>query len=81
MIAAHMFRHVSLFAFIIFVTAAFAAPSAGAQDLFEIQVYPYETVEPGKTMVEMHTNFFPKGTTETAPGASPRGSAGRRSPK
>jgi hypothetical protein len=32
---------------------------AAAQDLFEIQVYPYQTVEPGRTMAEMHTNFFP----------------------
>lgn len=42
-----------------------ASPAAG-QDLFEIQVYPYETVEPHRTMVELHTNYFAKGTT-TAP--------------
>jgi hypothetical protein len=33
-----------------------------AQDLFEIQVYPSETVEPGVTMFEFHTNFIPSGT-------------------
>jgi hypothetical protein len=47
-----------------------AAPAA-AQDLFEIQVYPYQTVEPGRTMVEMHTNYFPSGTTEAPPGEFP----------
>ena len=44
---------------------------AAAQDLFEIQVYPYDTVAPGRTMVEFHTNFFPSGTTEAAPGEFP----------
>ena len=41
---------------------------AGAQDLFEIQVYPYQTVEPGRTMAEMHTNFYPDGGGAAAPG-------------
>jgi len=50
------------------VSIAAPAERALAQDLFEIQVYPYETVEPGKTMVEMHTNFFPKGTSVEVPG-------------
>ena len=39
-----------------------------AQDLFEIQVYPYETVEPGRTMVELHNNFFPSGTKDAPAG-------------
>ena len=43
----------------------------GAQDLFEIQVYPYETVEPGHTMLEFHTNFTPSGTTTAEPGVFP----------
>jgi hypothetical protein len=38
------------------------AARAGAQDLFEIQVYPYDTVEPGVTMFEFHTNFTPSGS-------------------
>ncbi|HKB11621.1 MAG TPA: hypothetical protein VKD69_13250 [Vicinamibacterales bacterium] len=42
--------------------------SASAQDLFEIQVYPYETVAPGQTMIEFHTNFIPSGTHDTADG-------------
>lgn len=47
------------------------AARAGAQDLFEIQVYPYQTVEPGRTMVEFHTNYFPSGTTDAPPGEFP----------
>ena len=46
-----------------------AGPSwSAAQDLFEIQVYPYDTVEPGHTMLEFHTNFIPSGTKDTADG-------------
>src|SRR5262245_52997160 len=44
------------------------AGSAAAQDLFEIQVYPYETVPPGRTMVELHNNFFPSGTKDAPSG-------------
>jgi hypothetical protein len=39
-----------------------------AQDLFEIQVYPYDTVAPHQTMAELHMNFFPSGTKQAAPG-------------
>lgn len=45
--------------------------AAGAQDLFEIQVYPYDTVEPGDTMVELHSNFIPDGTTTSTGGLYP----------
>src|SRR5262245_52298485 len=47
------------------------AARAAAQDLFEIQVYPYQTVEPGRTMVELHNNYFPSGTTDAPPGEFP----------
>src|SRR5256885_16089093 len=30
---------------------------AVAQENYEIQVYPYDTVEPRHTMVELHSNF------------------------
>lgn len=52
------------------LAAWFALPvaPASAQDLFEIQVYPYDTVEPGRTMAELHTNYFASGTTDAAPG-------------
>jgi len=59
----------------VFAAALFALlfphAEAGAQDLFEIQVYPYETVEPHSTMVEFHTNFIPSGTHDTADGLYP----------
>ncbi len=32
-----------------------------AQDPFEIQLYEYETLEPGKIQVEQHTNFVARG--------------------
>jgi hypothetical protein len=44
------------------VGGAMPAAPASAQDLFEIQVYPYDTVEPGRTILEFHTNFIPSGT-------------------
>jgi len=44
---------------------------AGAQGNFEIQVYPSETVPPGTTMVELHSNVAAKGTTQTIDGVLP----------
>jgi len=35
-----------------------------AQGNFEIQVYGSETVAPGQTMIELHSNIAIKGTTE-----------------
>jgi len=49
----------------------FLPPRANAQDLFEIQVYPYDTVEPRHTMVEFHMNYFPSGTKTTENGELP----------
>src|SRR5437867_2949258 len=49
----------------------FLPASAGAQDLFEIQVYPYDTVPPKHTMVEFHMNFFPSGTKQTGDSTFP----------
>lgn len=46
----------------------FAPSKAAAQDLFEIQIYPYETVEPHRTMVEFHLNYIPVGTKDTENG-------------
>ena len=42
--------------------------SASAQDNFEIQVYASETVAPGTTMVELHSNVAALGTTRTENG-------------
>jgi hypothetical protein len=41
------------------------------QNNYEIQVYPYETVEPGHTMVELHSNFTFQGTKTNADGLYP----------
>ncbi len=49
----------------------FLCSSAAAQDLFEIQVYPYETVAPHHTMVEFHMNYFPSGSREAENGEFP----------
>jgi Putative MetA-pathway of phenol degradation len=54
-----------------FIVWLAAVETAAAQDLFEIQVYPYMTVEPGHTMVEMHSNYFASGTTDAPPGEFP----------
>jgi hypothetical protein len=59
-----------LYAFVSVCALSLAAPAA-AQDLFEIQVYPYDTVEPGHTMLEFHTNFIPSGTKTSEGGMFP----------
>jgi hypothetical protein len=60
--------------FILFAAfAAFipAAPRAAAQDNYEIQVYSYDTVEPGHTMVELHSNFTIDGSKQIINGLYP----------
>ena len=49
----------------------FLAPSAAAQDNYEIQVYSYDTVEPGQTMVEVHSNFTIDGSKQKIDGLYP----------
>ncbi|HXZ14112.1 MAG TPA: hypothetical protein VEG64_17130 [Candidatus Sulfotelmatobacter sp.] len=44
---------------------------AAAQDNYEIQVYEYETVEPGHTMVELHSNFTIEGSKQITDGLYP----------
>ena len=39
------------------MTVILAAPSARAQDNYEIQVYSSDLVDPGHAMVEVHSNF------------------------
>ncbi len=39
-----------------------------AQENYEIQVYPSETMAPGRTMVELHSNYTFSGPKETEPG-------------
>jgi len=47
------------------------AVSTSAQDNYEIQVYGSDTVPPGQTMVELHTNFTASGSKETVDGVLP----------
>ena len=48
----------------------FAIPASG-QDNYEIQVYGADTVEPGHTMVELHSNFTIDGTKQITDGVYP----------
>jgi hypothetical protein len=47
------------------------AASLPAQDNYEIQVYGSETVGPGETMVELHSNFTAGGSTAVQEGVLP----------
>jgi hypothetical protein len=49
---------------------SFAVP-ARAQGNYEIQVYGADTVEPGTTMVELHSNFTQQGFTTVMDGVIP----------
>ena len=51
--------------------AALAACPLAAQDNYEIQTYPSETMAPGHTMVELHSNFTFSGTKEVVDGEIP----------
>ena len=44
---------------------------AVAQDNYEIQVYGYDTVDPGHTMVELHSNFTIDGSKAVVDGVLP----------
>jgi hypothetical protein len=46
-------------------------PAARAQENYEIQVYAYDTVEPGHTMVELHSNFTFEGSKTFQDGMYP----------
>jgi len=45
--------------------------SAFAQENYEIQVYPADTLEPRSTMIEFHTNFTAEGTKVSENGVQP----------
>ena len=53
------------------VFTGWLAPLAYGQGNYEVQVYPYETIEPGHTMVESHTNFTIEGSKTTDDGTRP----------
>src|SRR5580658_7445778 len=44
---------------------------AGAQDNYEIQVYGSDLVDPGHTMVELHSNFTVDGSKQVTDGVLP----------
>ena len=53
------------------VFALLVCTTAAAQDNYEIQVYPSETVAPKTTMVELHSNFLFQGSKTTEDGVLP----------
>jgi hypothetical protein len=61
----------TLLVFVVFVCALLWAVSAAAQDNYEIQVYAADTVDPGATMVEFHTNFTFQGRKTLEDGVAP----------
>ncbi len=60
----------AILAIVVTVCLTRLAPAA-AQENFEIQVYGSETVAPGHTMIELHSNVTARGTTRTENGVRP----------
>src|SRR5258708_17027378 len=56
--------------FFLLVNLALSLPG-NAQENYEIQVYPYESVPRGHTMVELHSNFTFQGSKSTTDGTFP----------
>jgi len=57
---------------LIFVVLTVLMPlRVAAQDNYEIQVYGADTVEPGSTMVELHSNFTVDGSNVVTDGVAP----------
>src|ERR1700730_3441030 len=55
----------------LFVGLLMASGCAWGQTNYEIQVYAADTVQPGSTMVEFHSNFTFQGTKEMVDGVLP----------
>jgi hypothetical protein len=53
------------------LTLLWAAPLTRAQDNYEIQVYGSDLVDPGHTMVELHSNFTIDGSKTIVNGVYP----------
>ena len=53
------------------LTFLLAAPLTRAQDNYEIQVYGSDLVDPGHTMVELHSNFTIDGSKTMVNGVYP----------
>ena len=56
---------------IAFLTFILAAAHARAQDNYEIQVYGSDLIDPGHTMVELHSNFTIDGSKAIVDGVYP----------
>lgn len=65
----HFRPGITIAIFLSFTTIFF--PAARAQDNYEIQVYGADTVAPGATMVELHSNYTAIGRTEVVNGVAP----------
>jgi hypothetical protein len=63
--------HRTLPAVILLAGCAILSAPARAQDNYEIQVYAYDTVEPGHTMIELHSNFTIDGSKTVQSGVLP----------
>ena len=57
--------------FLLIVITFFVSYVLKAQDNYEIQVYGSETVEKGKTMLEVHSNYTVRGSTQIVDGVYP----------
>jgi hypothetical protein len=66
-----MILRTSLLLFSLFAAASLLSAPAQAQENYEIQVYGYDQVEPGHTMVELHSNFTFQGSKTSADGLLP----------
>jgi hypothetical protein len=60
----------TMFLFLFTIAGTFCSP-ARAQDNYEIQVYGYDQVEPGHTMIELHSNFTFQGSKAVENGLLP----------
>src|SRR6516165_7278926 len=64
-------RQLALFGMWSLVAVFLAPASLPAQDNYEIQVYGSDLVDPGHTMVELHTNFTFQGSQAPVDGVRP----------
>jgi hypothetical protein len=60
-----------LFWALLVAACLFSPLNSPAQDNYEIQVYPSETVDAGRTMIELHSNMAVRGTTQKIEGVLP----------
>src|SRR5579885_3808185 len=66
-----MRRRFGSLAWLLGLLVLLACPAASAQDNYEIQVYPSETVRAGHTMIELHSSFPISGSKTTQNGVAP----------